>query len=228
MKVQKIPYSMVLILGVISHFHKNALNLKVWQTPWLSAKTGGILILTSSLFFITVIGAISTHTTYTINQQILKDAKQELEVVKNLFFLDEQYQSAIDNKTSSNLSAQYSKFNQPTSFSAMKTYLKKWQSTLRIKTLNVTMEPAKPHTHGQGIMMAAITLKAQVLNDKMLYQLLEKLQQDAPGLIVLRHVDLKRLAGSSPQTIDQLLSGKANALVEGTIVCDWFFMGVSE
>jgi hypothetical protein len=212
----------------LANFHKSGLNLKAWQTHWLSTKTGGILILTSAFFFITVIGAISTHTTYTINQQILKDARQELEIVKNLFFLDEQYQSAVDNKTSSNLSAQYSKFNQPTSFSAMKIYLKKWQSALRIKTLSVTIEPAKPYTQGQGIMIAPITLKAQVLNDKMLYQLLEKLQQDAPGLIVLRHVDLKRLAGSSPQTIDQLLSGKSNALVEGTIVCDWFFMGVSE
>lgn len=210
------------------HFLKNTLNLKTWYTPWLSTNTGGMLILTSVLFLISVIGAITTYTTHTVNQQVLKDAKKELEAVKNLFFLDEQYQSAVDNKTSSNLSAQYLKFNQPTSFSAMKAYLKKWQSVLRIKALNVTMEPAKPYTRGQGIMIAPITLKAHALNDKMIYQLLEKLQQDAPGLIVLRHVDLKRLAGSSSQTIDQLLSGKANALVEGTIVCDWFFMGASE
>lgn len=212
----------------LAHFRKNTLNLETWHIPWLSAKTGGILILTSTLFLISVIGAMTTYTTYTIKQQNLKDAKKDLEHVKNLFFLNEQYQSAFDNKTSSQLSAHYAKFNKPTSFSSMKAYLKKWQSTLRIKALNVTMEPAKPHTRGKGIMVVPITLKAQVLNDKMLYQLLEKLQNDAPGLIVLKHVDLKRLAGSSSQTIDQLLSGKTNTLVEGTIVCDWFFMGEPE
>ena len=212
----------------LEHFRKNTLSLNAWHTPWLSTKTGGMLVLTCALFLISLIGTITTHTTYTISQQSLKNAKKELEVVKNLFFLDEQYQSSFDNRNSSHLSAKYSKFNQPTSLPAMKAFLKKWQSTLRIKTLNVTIEPQKTHTHGQGIMIAPITLKAHVLNDKMLYQLLEKLQQDAPGLIVLRHVDLKRLTGSSPQTIDQLLSGKANALVEGTIVCDWFFIGASE
>ncbi len=212
----------------LEHFRKNTLNFETWHIPWLSAKTGGILVLTSALFLISVIGAMTTYTTYTIQQHSLKNAKKDLEHVKNLFFLDEQYQSAFDNKTSSHLSAHYAKFNQPTSFSAMKAYLKKWQSTLRIKALNVTMEPARPHTRGKGIMVAPITLKAHVLNDKMLYQLLEKLQNDAPGLIVLKHVDLKRLAGSSPQTINQLLSGKTNTLVEGTIVCDWFFMGAPE
>lgn len=212
----------------LEHFCKNTFNSETWHIPWLSSKTGGILILTSALFLISVIGAMTTHTTYTAKQQSLKDAKKELEIVKNLFFLDEQYQSALDNKTSSHLNAQHTKFTQPTSFAAMKAYLKKWQSALRIKTLHVSMESAKPHTRGQGIMVAPITLKAHVLNDKMLYQLLEKLQNDAPGLIVLRHVDLKRLAGSSPQTIDQLLSGKTNTLVEGTIVCDWFFMGAAE
>lgn len=212
----------------LENFRKNIISFETWHIPWLSSKTGGILVFTSALFLISVIGTMTTYTTYTIKQQSLKDAKKELEHVKNLFFLDEQYQSASDNKKSSQLSAHYSKFKQPTSFTAMKAYLKKWQSTLRIKTLNVTMEPAKPHTHGKGIMVAPITFKAQVLNDKMLYQLIEKLQNDAPGLIVLKHVDLKRLAGSSPQTIDQLLSGKKNTLVEGTIVCDWFFIGASD
>lgn len=212
----------------LEHFRKNALNLETWHIPWLSVKTGGLLILVSSLFLISVIGAMTTYTTYTLHQKSLKDAKNDLEHVKTLFFLDEQYQSAFDNKTTSHLSARYAKFNKQTSFSAMKAYLKKWQSTLRIKTLNVTIEPARPHTRGKGIMTAPITLKAQVLNDKMLYQLLEKLQNDVPGLIVLKHIDLKRIAGSSPQTIDQLLSGKTNTLVEGTIVCDWFFMGAPE
>ena len=212
----------------LNNFRENVLSLESWHIPWLSASTGGILIFTSALFLVTVIGTMTVHTTYTDNQQRLRDAKKDLEHVKNLFFLDEQYQSAFDNKSSSQLSAQYTKFNQTISPSAMKAYLKKWQSTLRIKMLNVTMEYPRPHTRGKNIMIVPLTLKAHVLNDKMLYQLLEKLQNDAPGFIVIRHVDLRRVAGSSPQTIEQLLSGKTNALVEGTIMCDWFYMDVHE
>ncbi len=209
----------------LDNFRKNTFNFETWHIPWLSQKTGGILVLTSVLFLTSIIGVMTTYTTYTIKQENLRDEKKDLESIKNLFFLEEQYQSAVDNKTSSHLSAHYLKFNRPTSFAAMKAYLKKWQSTLRIKTLNVTMESAKPYTRGKGIMVVPITLKAHVLNDKMLYQLLEKLQNDAPGLIVLKHIDLKRVVGSSLQTINQLLSGKKNILVEGTIVCDWFFIG---
>lgn len=216
------------LIAQFEHYRKNKTTYETWHAPWLSARTGGLLLLTSVLFFISVIGAITVHTSYTKKQQTLKDARNDLEHVKNLFFLNEQYQAASDNKNSSHLSARYLKFNQPTSFLALKNHLKKWQSTLRIKTLNVTIESPKPHARGKNIMFAPITLKAHVLNDKMLYQLLEKLQHDAPGLIVLKHVDLKRVAGSSHRTLDQLLSGKTNTLVEGTIACDWFFIGASE
>ena len=216
------------LIAHLEHYRKNKAPLNASHATWLSTRTGGLLLLTIALFFISVIGAMTTYTSYTEKQQTLKNEKNELEQVKTLFFLNEQYQAASDNKSSSRLSAHYSKFNQPTSFNALKNHLKKWQSTLRIKTLNVTIESPKPHTRGKNIMFAPITLKAHVLNDKMLYQLLEKLQQDAPGLIVLKHIDLKRIAGSSPRTLDQLLTGKASTLVEGTILCDWFFIGASE
>ena len=212
----------------LDNFRKNTLNLQTWHIPWLSRNTGGVLILTSAFFLISVIGTIATYTTHTIKEQELRSAKNDLEKVKNLFFLEEQYQSAYDNKSSSQLSVQYEKFNQPTSFSAMKSYLKKWQTNLQIKTLNVKIGPAKPHIRGKGIKTASLHLTAHVLNDKMLYQLIEKLQSDAPGLVVIRHIEMKRTnTSTSPTTIDQLLLNKTPAIVEGIIKCEWFFLDVN-
>jgi len=216
------------LITQLDRFRQNISLPKTWYIPWLGSNTGGVLLITITLFLMSALGTLAIYTTYTKNGSELQLAKKDLEHVKSLFFLDEQYQSSIDAKTHSQLNAQHAKFIQPTTFAAMKAQLKKWQTNLRIKTLNVAMAAAIPHDRGDGIMSTSIRLTAHVLNDKMLYQLLDKLKNEAPGHIVVRDINLKRVASPSSETIDQLLSGKTTSLVEGIIICDWYFMGASD
>ncbi|MES2253269.1 MAG: hypothetical protein V4482_06270 [Pseudomonadota bacterium] len=216
------------LIAQFDRFRQNISHAKIWYTPWLSSQTGGALLITSTLFLMSAIGTIAIYTTYTENGSKLQQAKKELEYVKGLFFLDEQYQASVENKSHSQLSSQHAKFIQPTTFAAMKAQLKKWQMNLRIKTLNVTIGAATPYNRGNGILSTSIHLTAHVLNDKTLYQLLDKLKNEAPGHIVIRHIDLKRVASPSSEIIDQLISGKTTSLIEGVITCDWFFIGAHD
>ena len=212
----------------MDNLHENKLDSKTWHIPWVSTSTGGVLILTTTLLLLSIIGAVTTYTTYNIKEQELEKSRNNLEHVKDLFFLEEQYQLAFENKNSSHIGADYTKFNQPTSVSALKSYLKKWQTNLHIQSIRVNIEAARPSSRGKGIMIVPIQITAHVLTDKMLYQLLEKLQSETPGLIVIRRVDLKRSNESPHITLDQLISDKKTTLIEGTILCDWFIVGASK
>jgi hypothetical protein len=187
--------------------------MRGWYQPWHSINTGGIVILTLVLLLICGVGFFTTNANYSVHNQQREDVQKKLEEVQTHYFLEEQYQFALNNKDNPKLSKHYAKFNQPTSFSEMKAYLKKWQTDLRIKTLNVTMEATRSHGRGQNIQLVPMRFTVHSLNDKMFYQLLEKLQNEAPGLIVIKHVDLKRVAGHYPETIEQLLAGKIDTLI---------------
>jgi hypothetical protein len=218
-------------MGLINsseHTDENRYNDTLWYRSWLSINVGGVVFFTLIMVLVSTIGAFITYTKHDVHKEQREEVKKILEEVKKIYFLEEQYQYTLNAKEDANLRNQYKKFNQPTSFSEMKTYLKKWQTDLRIKTINVTMEAEKVYDRGKNITLIPIRFTVHLQNDKMLYQLLEKLQNEIPGHIVIKHIDVKRMAGMSPETIDQLLIDKTNSFIEGTVACDWFFIGTHE
>ncbi|MDP3371359.1 MAG: hypothetical protein Q8S21_00465 [Candidatus Paracaedibacteraceae bacterium] len=207
------------------NFSKTTQLFKELTLPWLSKETGGFVALTSFVAIALILSMIKTQKTLIKKESVLAISNSELRQTEKLFFLDEQYQSELDNHLNTKNIHKFHKFNQPTTVEILKDYLKKWQTALRIKALNVEIGNAEVYNQGQGIMTASIKLKAHVLNDKMLYQLIEKLQTEAPGVIIIRNVDFKRTSAASTETLNQLISGKATPLIEGTIICNWFFLG---
>lgn len=209
-------------------FSKTTFSIKELALPWLSKQTGGIFALTSFVAVALIISTIKTQKTLITKESELEVSTSELMQTEKLLFQDEHYQSELSNHLKSENISKFFKFNQPTTVDMLKNSLKKWQTSLRIKALNVDIGNVEVHNQGQGIMTAPLKFTAHVLNDKMLYQLIEKLQNDAPGLIVIHNVEFKRTAAASAETLDQLVSGKTTPLIEGTIICNWFFLSAQQ
>lgn len=207
-------------------FNKTKQLLKAWSLPWVNKQTGGVLTLISFIAIAMVICMIKTQNTLMTKQSEIGISTAHLQQTEKLLVLNDTYQSELNSHSKSENFNNFLNFNKPVTIEKLKEFLKRWQTSLRIKTLDVEIGTPEPYNQGQNIMMTPLKLTAHVLNDKILYQLIEKLRNDAPGLIVISNVEFKRTAMASVETLNQLVSGKTTPLIEGKIICNWFFLGV--
>ncbi len=199
-------------------------SLSLWKRIWITKNIGGSICFAGTFLTLSLISIITVHT-WLLNQTNQRTLSQKaLNHTIHRHTIEKQYHDALQQK-----SADIQRFNQtqldtPTHLDDLKIQLKKWQHQFKIKTIDVTVKESAPLHFEPDLMNLSLTISVKILNDRSFYQFLNQLQQHTHGLIVIRHVDLKRTTKLTHETIDHLLSGKQTTLIDGKIDCNWIFL----
>ncbi len=196
----------------------------MWRRIWITKNIGGAICLAVTFFILSFIVIMSVHGWLHHQTHQLEKSKQILHRITRDYNIEKQYHEASQQKSRDIQHFQQTQFDTPTHLDDLKTQLKKWQHQFKIKTIDVTIKEAAPHSIGHGLMNLSLTISVKVLNDRSFYQLLEQLQQHAHGLVIIRHIDLKRTTKLTHKTLDHLLAGKHTTLIDGKIECNWIFL----
>ena len=199
-------------------------SLSLWKRIWITKNIGGSICFAGAFLALSLISIMTAHT-WLLNQTNQRAlSKKALNHTIHNHAIEKQYNDALQQKSLDIQRFNQTQFDTPTHLDDLKIQLKKWQHQFKIKTIDVTVKESAPHRLEPNLMNLSLAISVKVLNDRSFYQFLDQLQQHAHGLIVIRHVDLKRTTKLTHETLDHLLSGKQTTLIDGKIDCNWIFL----
>jgi hypothetical protein len=119
-------------------------------------------------------------------------------------------------------------FDRPIALEDIKTNLKKWQKQLGIQTLTTQFGGNELVSGELNLWKTPGNIELKVLQDKQFYQFLEKLQQELPGLVIIKSFEVKRVSPLTSEILKQVSAGKAPSLFEGKIEFEWTHLSTDQ
>lgn len=192
--------------------------------PWLQVTTGLMVfvlltIIGGSAVFLTVHHNRRHLTKEIIDQTILK--------TKALKQKHQQLEAAVENihqNPHQFSDFQKRQFKEFLILEDVQTKIQRWQKVLKIHSLSLKFGGPILYDSSLSLWKIPVTLNLQVLQDQQFYQLLERLQQQLLGHVLLKSFSLKRKVPLTSQMLQQIRQGKKNLhLFEGQIEFDWIY-----
>jgi hypothetical protein len=190
--------------------------------PWLQPSTGVFSLLSICAFILSLSWSLIAYNRMVDAQKRTVTSLSTLHSTETDHGIVHVYNEALRQVSRELLDFQRKKFDQSVSVDAMKGYLKKWQKLLKIQTLTTDSSSISGLSGSLDLKKISYTLEVKVLSDKILYQLIDKLQTEVPGLVVIRHLSLEKKSTGAPSRPAN--SDKNTALIEGKIEFDWIFV----
>ena len=183
---------------------KRTINL----APWLNPATGGItsillLITTLMLCFFFLI-----KENYDTSRQNTSLAEKELTALQNDQEVFEAYESALTESPKQFHEFRKKQFDRQVTLDDVKTRLQKWQKQFKIQMLNTQFGTDQLVSTELNLWKTPVSLDIKILQDKQFYQFLNKIQQELPGIIVIKTFQLKRITPLTSEILEQVSLGK--------------------
>lgn len=203
---------------------KRTINL----APWLNPATGGItsillLITTLMLCFFFLI-----KENYDTNRQNTSLAEKELTALQNDQEVFEAYESALTGSPKQFHEFRKKQFDRQVTLDDVKTRLQKWQKQFKIQMLNTQFGIDQLVSTELNLWKTPVSLDIKILQDKQFYQFLNKIQQELPGIIVIKTFQLKRITPLTSEILEQVSLGKRMSLFEGKIEFEWTHLDTNQ
>lgn len=197
--------------------------LKFHFPPWRHTSTGIISIL--------VLGMLGLSVSIFINQinQLFKATQQMRSLALDIEMLQRQRDSLTEFEQENQKfpkvlnSFHKSSFSKKIQLEDIYRYFKKWQLLYRIEKLNLKFDSRVSFKATLNVWKTPITIAVKVLKDYQFYGLLNKIQNELPGKIIIRRFSLKRVSSLTSDMVKQIAKGKRDLnLFEGKVEFDWF------
>jgi hypothetical protein len=193
--------------------------------PWGHLSTGGVVAALLSTLAVSLSWFLWHHTYYkNLSHSIIASEKQ-------LTTLKLDGETLANFQTAEKQSLQiYQDFhrkhlNHPTSPDFFKEKIQKWQKQLKIQTLNTQIGAPVLESGSDNLWRIPISIDLSVLKDKIFFQLLEKIQWEIPGLILIKNFTISRVSALTDDMVRELIrgSGKDIKLFQGKIELEWVY-----
>ncbi len=186
------------------------INWQLWKKP----ETGGILL--SLVCFVVFCGFILVKIL-----SHFESVQSDLEVTSSKIQWLTTQTEAVD---------VYEKLNQQEAQKSATFKRKKWQLPLTQDRLNQALYTLQKQANVEFLLIqpkaladqnnitkTVINLSVQVLRDQSFFSFLQKLETELPGIIKIKHFELKRARELSSQLAQKVSEGEKVSLFEGTI-----------
>ena len=186
---------------------KMTINWQLWKKP----ETGGILVSLTCFVTICLFLFIKTLTHFEYTQSEIKNTLVKMQV------LNKQIEEV----------AAYEKLQQQEMQKFTNFKKKKWNTPLTQELLNQVLYDLQKQTNveflfiqpktGKGENKATITLLVKVMRDQSFFNFLQKIETELPGIVKIKHFELKRTSELNSQLAKKVSEGEKISLFEGTI-----------
>lgn len=197
-------------------------SLRVYLSPWLHISTGGIsLIMIGSI--------ILAGTLFQINwdqgNQIKANITQVSAQIRSLQYQQQQLVNfELSQKKHIKTFSEFQKRRFEDSLMPEHIHLQfqRWQKAYKIESLSLKFGSQNVYQKDLKLWTVPVTVNLKLLQDHQFYQLLERVQQELPGKVVLKNFSLKRNTPLTPHMLHQISQGKKDVnMFEGKIEFDW-------
>ena len=181
-----------------------------WQI-WKKPETGGVLVL---LVFLTVLLAFlfaKTLINFEINQTSITETFSKTKLLTEQIKVVESFEK-LQNQQSQKYSAfKKKKWDQPLTQDSLNNSLYNLQKQTKVDFLFIQpSQNSSPNKLG-------VTLLVKVLHDQSFFNFLQKLESDLPGIIRVKHFELKRVRELNTNLAQKVSQGEKISLFEGKI-----------
>ena len=181
-----------------------------WQI-WKKPETGGVLVL---LVFLTVLLAFlfaKTLINFEINQTSITETFSKTKILTEQIKVVESFEK-LQNQQSQKYSAfKKKKWDQPLTQDSLNNSLYNLQKQTKVDFLFIQpSQNSSPNKLG-------VTLLVKVLHDQSFFYFLQKLESDLPGIIRVKHFELKRVRELNTNLAQKVSQGEKISLFEGKI-----------
>jgi hypothetical protein len=184
---------------------------------WLQSWTGVFSFAGTFVFLFLLLETFSAYSVVKDQNSHVRHGKIALAETKENQLAVQSYEQDLQKLTPEQIGFQRKKFNLAVSSEYMKERLKKWQKQLKIQNITIQTSTIKSSPLNANLKVITYSIEAKVPNDKILYQLVEKVQSESHGLVSVTNITLKRTKDSPALVKDE-------KLIEGTIDFDWTFL----
>ncbi|MBY0281456.1 MAG: hypothetical protein K2W94_04780 [Alphaproteobacteria bacterium] len=203
-------------------------RLMISLGPWLNPATGGItlaLALTTTLAFCFF---FLSKNNYDASRQNSILAEKKLATLQNDQTIFKAYQSALTESPKQFNEFRKKQFDRAISVDDIKAKLQKWQKQFKIQTLTTQFKTDQLVSTELNLWKTPVSLDVKVLQDKQFYQFLDKIQQELPGVLIIKTFQLKRISQLTTEILEQVSTGKGTSLFEGRIEFEWIHLGTNQ
>lgn len=196
--------------------------------PWLNPATGGV---TSILLLVTTLMLcffFLSKESYDTNRQNTNLAEKQLTALQNDQEVFKAYESALTESPKQFREFRKKQFDRQIILDDVKARLQKWQKQFKIQMLNTQFGTDQLVSTELNLWKTSVSLDIKILQDKQFYQFINKIQQELPGVIVIKTFQLKRILPLTSEILEQVSLGKRMSLFEGKIEFEWTHLGTNQ
>ena len=197
-------------------------SLKTLLSSWRHISTGVVIVLVLGMLGLSIgILVNQINQFFKLNRQVYRTALDidALQRQRDCLAGFEQEKQKFPKIFNSFLQSNFSQEMQPEDIHR---YFQKWQTLYRIETLNLKFDSHVAYEQNLDLWKVPITIAVKVLKDYQFYGLLNKIQNELPGKVIIRRFSLKRVSSLTSDMVKQISQGKRNLnLFEGKIEFDW-------
>jgi hypothetical protein len=165
---------------------------------------------------------------YDTSRQNTSLAEKELTALQNDQEVFEAYESALTESPKQFHEFRKKQFDRQVTLDDVKTRLQKWQKQFKIQMLNTQFGTDQLVSTELNLWKTPVSLDIKILQDKQFYQFLNKIQQELPGIIVIKTFQLKRITPLTSEILEQVSLGKRMSLFEGKIEFEWTHLDTNQ
>ena len=204
-------------------------NLRVYFRPWLHVSTG--LVSVAAIIFL-ALATLIFQTCLSHYFHLQTELPQASLMVENLHQQKqrlEQFERAKKEKPHVFKTFEKKRFGHNLTPGTIQQYFQKWQKSHRRKTkvttLSLKLGSQACQDAALNLWRIPVVVTLTVLKDSQVYDLLNYIQNQIPGKVILKQFSLKRTAALTPEMVKQIAAGKKDInLFEGKIEFDWIYV----
>ncbi|MBY0462676.1 MAG: hypothetical protein K2Q34_05810 [Alphaproteobacteria bacterium] len=196
--------------------------------PWLNPATGGITLILTLTTVLAFCFFFLSKNNYDSNRQNSVLAEKRLTTLQNDQAIFKAYEAALTESPKQFNEFRKKQFDRVISVDDIKAKLQKWQKQFKIQTLTTQFKTDQLISTELNLWKTPVSLDVKVLQDKQFYQFLDKIQQELPGVLVIKTFQLKRISQLTTEILEQVSTGKGMSLFEGKIEFEWIHLGTNQ
>ncbi|MCX7338250.1 MAG: hypothetical protein NTX76_03075 [Alphaproteobacteria bacterium] len=201
----------------------SAIKLGKFITTWGQPTTGGASVFLLAFSALAFLFSVLSDTNYTDLCTNMNQLENDLVEKKHTYEILKHYTEGIHQYPDQFNSFQKKHFSQPVSFDHLKEQFQSWQKHCKIQMLTTQSGNEEVESKDLGLSKRSVSVTVKVLHDTQIYQFMEKIQTELPGLSQIKKFHIRRVSALTDDLLTKISAGKMATLLEGTIEFDWIY-----
>ncbi len=191
------------------------INWQIWKKP----ETGGVLISLTCFVVLCLFLFVRTLVNFEITQTEMENTSTKTKMFSNQIKAVEAYEKLQQQESQKFSTFKKKKWDKPLTQELLNKSLYAIQKQTNVEFLFIQPKASanKMAVDQNNIQKTTITLLVKVLRDQSFFSFLQKLESELPGIVAIKHFELKRVRELNSQLAQKVSQGEKISLFEGTI-----------